>query len=355
MIDVLETMRPVELDGFVTTKSIKETLSVVLSSPQRFKVYLIHGPSGIGKTTFARIFATKLGVDLSSESDYMEFNCGDDRGIDFVREFLSIIKSKSLFDGNRVIVLDEAHMLTSQAQNALLKGLEGLPADNYVIICSTNMDGLINTVKTRCYTIDLTPESLDDKEFGERLFTYGRSIVVQSEPKILELRKEAELNKMVSIMISEFLKRFTVDTFSLRQFAICMATATDTLSTSGQLIYEDIMQKAIKLSTDKYDPILVARWLIKQNFADSFKEEHWKQVAEKLSNLNCGIESARLMMLSYFGKILSSTNDEGERMLCFNTMKILLFDGTSSDAKAKMLLAFRDMFNKKGEMSSRYV
>lgn len=347
MNNILTSYRPKNLVEFVCTSDMKMKLLRVLENPQKYKTYLLSGPSGIGKTTFARIVSNNLGW-ADNKVEYIELNCADTRGIDFARDLLPILGIRPLMHDYKVIVLDEAHMITSQAQNTLLKGFEDVPENNYVILCSTNPDSLIDTIRNRCYEIDLTPSSLDDIGLKASLKKYGQLVGRENDAK-----KFVEDSSFMDTVINSFLDKNIPEHLSIRQFTVYLSDILDRLKSNPDVGIEEAAQLTINSSVDKYDPILVARWLLKQNNPKGFNEDHWKQVAERVNNLNCTIESARLMFLSYFSKVLISTNDIGERILCTNIIKTMHFDGTGTDAKSKLLIAFRDMFDRKGGMSSK--
>lgn len=132
------------LEGFLQNSSVPHSLLFV-------------GPSGVGKTTLARIVARKL------EAEVHEYNVADFRGIDTIREIRDRVQMPPLLKRCRCIILDEAHKLTSDSQNALLKLLEDCPEHSYFILCSTQPDRLITTVLNRCVVVrlsELADESL---------------------------------------------------------------------------------------------------------------------------------------------------------------------------------------------------
>jgi DNA polymerase-3 subunit gamma/tau len=108
---------------------------------------LFHGPSGCGKTTLARIVADKLGC---KDHDLAEMNCADIRGIDAVRQIRSQVNLAPVVGKCRVWIIDEAHKLTNDAQNAFLKLLEDTPRTAYFFLATTEPGKLITTVRTRC-------------------------------------------------------------------------------------------------------------------------------------------------------------------------------------------------------------
>lgn len=108
---------------------------------------LLSGPSGTGKTTVARILRKRL---RCSDMDYKEVNCSSgERGIDFVRDVEARIQLSPVQGETRVWVCDEAHQLTTAAQNAFLKILEDTPEHTYFMLATTEPERLKKTVLTR--------------------------------------------------------------------------------------------------------------------------------------------------------------------------------------------------------------
>jgi DNA polymerase III delta prime subunit len=148
--------RPLTWDEIRGNEAVVEGLKSLFSSKSekdRPHVFLLHGPSGCGKTTIARIITREL---KCQDSDFIEVNGANTRGIDTVREVIQH-SYYSPWGEARVFLLDEAHKITKEAQNALLKILEDTPQRTYFILCTTEPDGIIETIKTRCTTYQVNP------------------------------------------------------------------------------------------------------------------------------------------------------------------------------------------------------
>lgn len=141
--------RPTTFDEIIGNVSLIESLKTVLEKDSCPSTFLFQGPSGSGKTTIARIIAKEVGA---REQDVKELNIADTRGIDAARKIIENARFMPFGGVAKVYILDETHKSTADFQNALLKILEEPPKNTYFILCTTEPEKLLKTVRNRCTT-----------------------------------------------------------------------------------------------------------------------------------------------------------------------------------------------------------
>ncbi|OQC75326.1 MAG: DNA polymerase III subunit tau [Spirochaetes bacterium ADurb.Bin001] len=149
--------RPKTFDEVIGNELAVDILKQQLSGGSKqplSRSILLHGPTGCGKTTLARIVAAELGV---GEGDLKEIDSADFRGIDTIREIRKQAHFTPLNGLYRVWVLDEVHQLTKDAQSALLKILEDTPKHVYFLLCTTDPQKLLPTIRGRCSQFQVQP------------------------------------------------------------------------------------------------------------------------------------------------------------------------------------------------------
>lgn len=149
--------RPKTLKEMEGNRSTIEALQAILSREKDLPhAFLFHGGSGCGKTTLGRIVANELGC---APADMREVDVADFRGIDTIRDIRQQARLKPMAGPVRVWILDECHKLTGDAQNALLKILEDTPPHVFFILCTTDPEKLLKTIRSRCMAFSVGPLS----------------------------------------------------------------------------------------------------------------------------------------------------------------------------------------------------
>jgi len=139
--------RPETFDEVIGQDHIVKAISGSLEAGKLAHAYLLCGPRGTGKTTIARIIANELG---SSVNDIYEMDAASNRGIDDVRNIRESVHTMPFDSKYKIYILDEVHMFTKDAWNALLKTIEEPPSHVVFILATTELEKIPDTIVSRC-------------------------------------------------------------------------------------------------------------------------------------------------------------------------------------------------------------
>lgn len=141
--------RPKVFDEVVGQETVINSLRNGLKNETLAHAYIFAGSRGIGKTSIARIFANAIGV---SANDLYEIDAASNRGIDDIRAIKDAVATLPFDSKYKLYIIDEAHMLTKEAWNALLKTLEEPPEHVIFILATTELEKIPDTILSRCET-----------------------------------------------------------------------------------------------------------------------------------------------------------------------------------------------------------
>jgi DNA polymerase III subunit gamma/tau len=177
--------RPQTFSEIVGQQHVTRTLANAIGSNRVAHAYIFSGVRGVGKTTTARILAKALNcasgptanpdntcdscreISAGTSLDVLEIDAASNRGIDQIRELREMVRYAPASSRYKVVILDEAHQLTGEASNALLKTLEEPPERVVFILATTQAEDLAETIKSRAQLFQF--RSLTFKEITEEI------------------------------------------------------------------------------------------------------------------------------------------------------------------------------------------
>lgn len=174
--------RPLGFDSVLGQEHIVDVLRGALKDKNISHAYLFSGSRGTGKTTIARIMARELGT---TEKDLYEIDAASNRGIDDIRELRESVQTLPFESEFKVYIIDEVHMLTKEAFNALLKTLEEPPKHVKFILATTEAEKLPDTVRSRCQSFVFKKPT--QKTLTDMVTTVGKGEGYTLEPAAAEL------------------------------------------------------------------------------------------------------------------------------------------------------------------------
>ncbi len=195
--------RPTRFNDVVGQEHITDTLRRAVLTDRVAHAYLFTGPRGVGKTSTARILAKALNAELDDHGDplpdtdaaiaidegrYMdliEIDAASNRGVNDIRDLRERVLLRPTVGEYKVYIIDEVHMLTTEAFNALLKTLEEPPPQVVMILATTDIHRVPATIISRCQRFDFRRLTADDV-IG-RLILICDEEEIDCEPAVLEL------------------------------------------------------------------------------------------------------------------------------------------------------------------------
>lgn len=265
--------------------------------------FILTGDSGCGKTTLARIFAYSVGC---TPENIVEVDAATNTGIDAMRQISIEANYKSFGDSpTKVIIIDEAHSLSKQAFQSLLKPIEEPAPHIFWILCTTEPAKIPKTIQTRCSVFAL---QLVDVDF-----------IIDLLARVVEEEEFATPREVLSLIARQ--------SFGSPRRALTYLAQCYSCQNTKEVL--PLLQKA----DEDGDAIILAKALVKGNLS-------WARamkIMESLQDQNA--ESIRLVTLAYMAKVTLGVKDEKTAARCLTIIDSFSDPYNSSEGVAPLLLS----------------
>lgn len=260
--------RPQAFDEVIGQSHITTTLENAIAQNRVAHAYIFAGPRGVGKTTTARIFAKALNcekgptadpcnkcsscleITQGSSLDILEIDGASNRGIDEIRNLRENVKFSPSKGHFKVYIIDEVHMLTMDAFNALLKTLEEPPAHVKFIFATTQAHKVPPTILSRCQRFDFRRISIKDIVDSLKLIAKKENLKVNDDVLIL-MAKHSDGSMRDAQVVLDQISSFADGRISLEDASkILGAVSDDILFSLAESIKSRDALKALKIIDD---------------------------------------------------------------------------------------------------------
>jgi DNA polymerase-3 subunit gamma/tau len=241
---VARRYRPKSFSELVGQENVSQALATAIRTGRIGHAYLFTGARGVGKTSTARIFAKALNastgpsadpdldsdiaraIDAGEDMDVLEIDGASNRGIEEIRQLRANVNVRPSRSRFKIYIIDEVHMLTTQAFNALLKTLEEPPEHVKFIFCTTDPEKIPITVLSRCQRFDFPPVKKDAIQERLRFICQQEGFLADDEALALIARRAAGSMRDSQSLLEQILS-FSEGKISVESVQELLGTADD--------------------------------------------------------------------------------------------------------------------------------
>ena len=208
-IPLYRKYRPQQLEELVGQEHVKRALTNAIENNKISHAYLFTGPRGTGKTSTARIFAKSLNcvegptihpcgkcencIDITNSTpmDVIEIDAASNRKVEDAQNILERVMYAPVNSRYKIYIIDEVHMLSDTAFNALLKTLEEPPKNVIFILATTEVHKVLDTIKSRCQRYDFRRITTDDIVKHLRMISDKEEINITDDALVMIAKNSA--------------------------------------------------------------------------------------------------------------------------------------------------------------------
>ena len=312
------TYRPQTFEEVAGQEHIVRTLKNALASGKIAHAYLFAGPRGTGKTTMAKLFTKALNCEQGigcqcnecknciaitegSHPDVLELDAASNNGVDEIRDLIDKVKYGTILGKYKVYIIDEVHMLSTGAFNALLKTLEEPPEHVIFILATTEPHKILPTILSRCQRYDFNKVSEDDIKERLRAILLNENVEYNEEAVDLVV-KLADGGMRDALSILEKVLAYSLNTLNVDDILSIFALESkeEKIKLINSIIHHDMsdvlsrLNEYISKGTDikrlTEDLLLLLKDIViynssyNEDYLELLNKEEAKKLSEDISN-----------------------------------------------------------------------
>jgi DNA polymerase-3 subunit gamma/tau len=338
-ISLYRKWRPQKFGDVVNQKTIIKTLEGALKNNRVTHAYLFSGPKGTGKTTIARLLAKAVNcldkksfepcnkcesckeINENRSLDIFEIDAASHRGIDEIRDLIEKIKFTPNRAKYKVFVIDEVHMLTREAFNALLKTLEEPPAHAIFILATTESFKIPPTVLSRCQRFDFRRINASDIEKQLEKIAQAEKIKIEKGGALL-IAQNSEGSMRDAIGFLDQLRALTQNKITISDIEYILGiTGQKSILKFLDLIFDRDAKKSIELISQIFEKGQEFSQLIKDTISE----------IRKIILVKSGIDAKNLNMEEEEGRLIQKWAEKISLVQLLKMIKV--FRGAEENLK----------------------